>query len=105
MASSIFVALEKVEACTAWAQQHGFTAFCHAVCFLHTLFNAVCVGNRQAILLEEVEQFAVVCSKEYESAALALYKKVKECHLEAELFDVVVQEDLLDPGFVRSLLD
>ena len=35
----------------------------------------------------------------------ALYKKVKECHLEAELFDVVAQEDLLDPGFVRSLLD
>lgn len=35
----------------------------------------------------------------------ALYDKVKECHLEAELFDVVAQEDLLDPGFVRSLLD
>lgn len=35
----------------------------------------------------------------------ALYDKVKECHLEAELFDVVAEEDLLDPGFVRSLLD
>ena len=74
LASSVLVALEQVETCTAWTQQYSLSALCCLVCLFNALLHGVCVDYGYAESTEEIVQLAVIGTQEDECAALFLYK-------------------------------